>query len=377
MVSLRETVRGVDPAPRSLRRLLRDEFLVSSPTVSLREQLGRTDTYDSVVIFVHGVSTNAHTPYGQMEEKLRARWPAEMARTLVVKLFWGHVPANEWSSVIGTRTDQVWGISDEGWSGTAKLCDAIGRVQHVLGADVPICVVAYSQGSCVTLATLQEGLEIDNLILLGSPLDRGAVRERVQNTEFMRAVGQVRGEVINCSSEADWGAGTGATLSELGGDFAFQGDLDGRAIGGAGLPRAALAHPRVHGLYLDKVDHTGWFDAGWWDALWIDAGGDRWEGVTPAHFIRVLTSANRAKAPRVVLPRGQAALEAHADHVHGDTRRGWFGSSDRDRFSSEVYVPAETIIRWHFDDKDDARYTIDVTEGSVRARLREAEYQTF
>lgn len=369
MPSLR-TVLSDTTAEPSIRQVLEQEFLVDGPRISLREQLDRATTYDSAIVFVHGVSTDAGYQYGRMEERLRERWPEAFENTLIVKLWWGCDTWSEWSSVIGTRTDQVYGMSAEAWSGTAKLADAIGRVQALLGEDRPICVMAYSQGCAVTIAALMEGLVIDNLVLMGSPLDQAVVRNQLRNTRLQDAFDNVRGSVINCSSAEDAVTKTGAVMSMLGASGS-----SGRPIGRYGLPSNLLRDPKVSRLHLQEVDHNE--SKGWWMAHWIPEGGDLWSGVTPEHFVRVLASQNRRSGQRTLLPKAAQGVDAMQTYVNQDTRRGWFGNSDRNSFRHTVYIPAHSTVHWHFDDKDDARYEIDVSSGTVRARLREAEWDAW
>lgn len=375
MDSIRRTLGDIAPNHSSLREVLRDEFGAPGPRISLQAQLERADDYDAAIIFVHGVNTDPNWNFRNMERELRARWPEQMRRVAVVKLFWGYVPGNEWSSVIGTRTDQTWGLSDLAWSGPAKLCDAIGRVQATLGVDTKICVMAYSQGTCITVAALQEGLEIDNLILMGSPLDQGGIVRHSHNTHLPQAFERVRGEIINCSSDSDWMSGVGAGTSAAGSFFAG-GGLNGKSVGGHGLPKAIKDLPKVHSLHLDNVDHTVLQDEGWWDAHWIRPGGDNWQGISPEHFIRVATCANHDKRPHAASPRELEALDEHREHLIADTRRGW--SDERGSgFSDRVYIPAKTTMRWHHDDRHHAEYSVEAIDGFVIARLCHAVYDDF
>lgn len=374
MPGLRATLRPTAPRT-SLRAVLREEFLVRDSRISLREQLDRVHWYDNAIIFVHGVHNGPGWSAGNMARELKDRWPEAFDNSLIGQLYWGAALFPHWSSSIGDRTDQVYGLTNLGWSGTAKLADAIGRIQDVLGPEVPVAVMVHSQGCAVTLAALQEGLRFSNLVMMGSPLDMAIVDGRKNNTRVLDAIEGVAGEMINCSSFEDGISTAGAFASAIGGSGGA-----GLSIGRAGLPGSVLRHPRVHGLMLTKVDHNE--ENGWWAAKWIDPDYDPWRGLDPTDFARILSSRNQAPGAVPVLPRQQEELEAHLKYIHTDPRRGWAAvpnmvDKNAEGFSSTVYVPAFSTVRWHFDDKDDARYRISVTKGRLRARLLEAEWYRF
>lgn len=366
-VSIRDSLTPPTRFDGSMRRALRDEYLEPAARVSLRAQLGRHAVYDSVVVLVHGVNESAEIGYGNLEANLRARWPRELARTLFVRLFWGAEPVYGWTTQVGWRTNLVYGLSALAWTGTAKLADAIGRVQAELGRGCPICVVAYSLGCAVTLAAAQEGLHLDNVILMGSPLDQTIVDRELENTRFSELLAIVRGEVINCSSTEDGWTLVGGTLSELGN--ALPPGVDARPIGRYGLPARWIAHPRVTNLYVDGVDHReadGWLPSNWMAPTVI------WRGETPEHFVEVLTCRSLPRAPFPIVPRRARALAQHQSHVVGDTRHGWGGSDDVNTFDEVIYIPGQAVVSWHFANKDVAEYTVEVSHGHLRAQLFEA-----
>ena len=366
MTSLRDVLGEAVPDVGSVRGVLRTEFLQTKSRISVREAIASMRDYDSVVVLVHGVGQAPRPGYGNLESNMKSQWPAELTNTLFVKLFWGQAGDLDYSNSIGERTNQVYGLPGLSWSGTAKLTDAVGRIRHALGGDVPICVVAYSQGCGVTIAALQEGLKIDNLILLGSPLDQKFIDDQSQNTSLDRAAGNVSGKVINCSSWEDGVTMAGGVASLLGGSGTYL----PRPLGRHGLPARFLGgNSRFSNLQLDEVDHND--EDGWLQANWLDDSLHRWQGTTPAHFISVLSSTNRPTSMAFVTPRKKAVVDAHLLYLTKDNRH-WHTSGDKGRFDDTVFIPPLSMVRWHWDDMDWASYKILVRNGSLELRIDEA-----
>lgn len=372
MLSLRECLTPPVAFSGSLRRALRDDYLEPAAHVSVRAQLARQVVYESVILMNHGVDNAANLTYGDFVRHLEAHWPRAFERTLFVPFWWDHVGILEYSTSIGTRTDLVYGMTRKAWAGTAKLADAIGRIQSVLGRRCPICVVAHSQGGAVTLAAAQEGLHLDNVVLMGSPLDQTIVDLEYNNTRFSVVAAIMRGELINLASTEDGTTMLGGTLSNWGG--ASPGDAPPQPIGRRGLPPRLIADPRFSNIMIEGVDH--WGEDGWWSADW-QATGATWVGDTPEHLVAILSCRNLEPTPVRVVPRGQRELAAHAAHVVGDTRPGWSTVGDVDQFDQVVYIPGQAVVSWHFSDKDFAEYAIAVQRGQLRAQLFEAVGSDF
>lgn len=61
----------------------------------------------------------------------------------------------------------------------------------------PINVIAHSQGTVIVTAALQDGMKVDNVIFLGSPMDREEVENQSNNINFRTAAKNVKGSLWN------------------------------------------------------------------------------------------------------------------------------------------------------------------------------------
>ena len=55
-----------------------------------------------------------------------------------------------------------------------KLKETVARCRDIY-PKVPITILSYSQGTLISTAAIQEGMKVDNWLLMGSPMDRGIV----------------------------------------------------------------------------------------------------------------------------------------------------------------------------------------------------------
>jgi len=109
------------------------------------------------------------------------------------------------SGSVGTRattdldllaTGELFGMSNAAWWGAAKLKEVVARTRDIFGSQVPITIISHSQGTVITTAALQEGMVIDNWILMGSPLNYEAVMTGRRTTLALPISGFTAGSAI-------------------------------------------------------------------------------------------------------------------------------------------------------------------------------------
>lgn len=191
----------------------------------------------TIVICVHGVWVpNARESWAQFPAVIEAL--PEPRNTELIYLGWGSDWAVEGSQSIGFR--RSWdprGMSSDAWDAADKLRLAVKEIRTVIRGAC-ITVVAHSQGTAVAVAALQDrNLEIDNLVLLGSPLGERTVAKAERNTRLASALMSVRLRFMNLSSPLD------TVVKYLPPDYRFW-DESNKGIGHAGLPDSIVG---IHG----------------------------------------------------------------------------------------------------------------------------------
>ena len=114
--------------------------------------------------------------------------------------------------------------------------------------DEPINIVAHSQGTLITLAALQEGMFVDGVIFMGSPIDREEAQAGTRNVRILNGVQNAKW-LVNLWSSSD------NTARLKGG------------IGGFGLP-PSLIQGNIFDRKLKDIDHYG--ASGWWNGSWLN-----------------------------------------------------------------------------------------------------------
>ncbi|MCI0708825.1 MAG: hypothetical protein L0154_01565, partial [Chloroflexi bacterium] len=208
-----------------MKRLLIVLFLISLllPSLPTHADTQSSAKVRSVVIFVHGQLSGpaayadwvSGAPFG-------GRWDSEV---WILQMNWGSLgPLSifDYSSGIGTRFERIefdrpgddrigWGgLGALPWDGVTKLQQLVGRIRLLLGDEVTITAIGHSTGTNIILAALQEGLSIDNFILMGSPISNIAAAACAFNTRFDIASRQVSGMIVNFHSSGDQTAQLGA-----------------------------------------------------------------------------------------------------------------------------------------------------------------------
>jgi pimeloyl-ACP methyl ester carboxylesterase len=125
----------------------------------------------AINILVHGVWSD-QAVFGEFERKVVG---TELAGTWTVKFDWGEDLPFQASEAVGGRAHSVTGMSDQGFVAAAKLKDVVVQLRALVGDEVPINLITHSQGSVIALCCLQEGMVVDNWILMGSPLGKTVI----------------------------------------------------------------------------------------------------------------------------------------------------------------------------------------------------------
>lgn len=236
------------------------------------------DPSGTVVVVIHGVNTKAEW-FGNATTGLNDYWKKNCScPEEIIEFKWGDI--GSWyghSSKQGGHpnyaTDNVADIYSTGWGSKERqyMADAAQRMQDLLkllnaiksktGSKEPISVIAHSQGTILTLAALQKGAQLDNLIMMGSPLDIWPYDK--SNNDLLKAKAGVRGKAFNYWSKNDEWAYYKGGIGAYGGDVAKIGDLGwitnrefapGAVINGYTLPSTGDFDEYDHGDYMGKAE---------------------------------------------------------------------------------------------------------------------------
>ncbi len=241
------------------------------------DPVNRSDPTGLFTIYVHGVNSD-HIGYESLRTALRKEfdnrnWSNGLKEESVIDFTWAwsptaaqisngdkfENPTTNASDNIGTRSNDRsgWytsGMSGQQWQGVDKLKNTVRELRALIASDPSLSkekinIVAHSQGTLITLAALQDGMVVDNVIFMGSPMDKETVEERSSNTNWPIAIKNA-GHISNLWSSSD------GTASYKGG------------IGGFGLPDNTIGlDNKVTDHRLSGVDHFG--SSGWWSGNWL------------------------------------------------------------------------------------------------------------
>ncbi|MCG3136945.1 MAG: hypothetical protein HJJLKODD_00783 [Phycisphaerae bacterium] len=258
------------------------------------------DPTGRVVILIHGVNDPGAAWMNGAESSLIKYWKDKgECEQAVIKFKWG-VPRQDqsyssnvfwWSRENSGQGGLPWYATDDvnttrsgGWTEYERqyMTEAVNRLKWVidvlnqlrqdLKSQEPITVIAHSQGTILTLRALQEGAEIDNLIMMGSPLDIWQSgwwgTSYTPDNDLIKAKEHIRGKVFNYWSNGDEWAGFKGGIGANGNDVANQKELDwinnrefgpGKEVNGYPLPTKADWAWRKLGY--DDYDHGDYLDA--------------------------------------------------------------------------------------------------------------------
>lgn len=308
----------------------------------------------SIVILIHGVYSNSDV-FSRFQTKVADR---KLPGAWIVPFDWGPEPVFNASSNVGNRASVGNGMSKQAFVAAAKLKEVVGRIRENLGDEVPINIVAHSQGTIVTLAALQEGMSIDNWILLGSTLSQENISSGAFNTRLADGAKNVRGKVINFWSQAD------RTVSWVG----------GAGIGCSGLPhliqkqeRSTTGSLNIEDQEVVSVNHFG--EEGWWDCDWLCEDDKRkWEkGVSKQSVYSLLHGPLTGVAPVT------DAFKAIQGFASAGTRkrpwRGIFGSRNKNEHSTTFTLTKGMSNGIFFDRKQASAFEVECVVGACEFQL--------
>lgn len=224
------------------------------------------DNYGLITIYVHGVNSN-HVGYDSLRSTLKSRIsiPTNMFEQYSIDMNWaisngkgGFInPISRASDSIGSPRNWIQGLSAQQWRAVTKLKKIAQKLRKVIKSDRAFCnetvnIVAHSQGTLISLAALQQGLKIDYVIFMGSPMDKEIIEKASHNTDIEAGARNTQ-KIINMWSTSD-------DIARLKG-----------GIGGFGPPKNKIS-AKVIDIRLNRVDHFG--KTGWWNGSWLDNGSN-------------------------------------------------------------------------------------------------------
>jgi hypothetical protein len=178
---------------------------------------------------------------------------------------------------VGNRTDVESGMSERAWVGSDRLGVAIAKVRAKIGARARLSIVAYSQGTVLTLRALQDlhkDILVDNVVFMGSTLSETIIENGDDNTRLADAMNHVRGTFVNLASSSDdvldtFMANFHLTPSGCIGSRSLPGPIANFGVGTQVEPNLIewkVKEKRMLSISLSNVEHNG--DTGWWSMTW-------------------------------------------------------------------------------------------------------------
>lgn len=180
----------------------------SITTQSSLDSLENLALVPSVTIFIHGVYTKGEGFLPLLEkaplDDFSKRPPTPMP--LLLRFTWGDYVSQKGGGNPLYAVDEVhqmfknpsWGY-DRLYQGHAAI-----RLKELIDAcnaqNLQVNIVAHSNGTMLTIGALLLGAEIDNFVLMGSPLDCDNIRSQ---NELAEASKKVRGRIYNLWNHRD------------------------------------------------------------------------------------------------------------------------------------------------------------------------------
>lgn len=162
----------------------------------------------SVTIFIHGVYTKGEGFLPLLEkaplDHFSKRPPTPMP--LLIRFTWGDYESQKGGGNPLYAVDEVHQMFANPLLGYDRLYQAHATIRLKELIDVcnqqkmQVNVVAHSNGTMLTIGALLLGAEVDNFILMGSPLDCDNVRSQNELTEASK---KVRGRIYNLWNHRD------------------------------------------------------------------------------------------------------------------------------------------------------------------------------
>ena len=241
------------------------------------------DPDGTITIYVHGVGTSGYKAgyYGFRSKAYKrfATCPGEecgVYRQWSVDFNWAiagkngsyvnPIPYASDSICLEKNAEDSWrsyGMSKQQWRAVHKLKKIVADLRKLI-ASYPalkgetINIVCHSQGTLITLAALQEGMKVDTVIFMGSPMDKEIMgaNKPGYNTDILKGAANTRHLFNFWSNEDDIARGKGG-------------------IGGFGFPENKIGWKTID-IELKGVSHFGEgglvTSPGWWSGNWFSIG---------------------------------------------------------------------------------------------------------
>lgn len=354
-------------------------------------RIDQSQEKSSVVIFVHGVKMNVRdnetSAFSYFQTTLFNGEPE--SQPFFLDFEWSTEPMMYATGMVGERYDQVWGASRYQWAAIAKLKNLVAEVRAAIGSEGKISLVSYSQGTVVSLGALQEGMRVDNWILMGSPLGSAVVDGKF-NTHFFKASKNVTTTVINFCSDGDWVVGLARPILS---------PISGSGIGNTGLPASAVTgkkthvesasdtyvyrewvsesdKPYVYNIPVRGISHSGSSTASWLSEDWLNRlqenEREKLKVCLAGSNLDHEKSQKLKQLAGVPIYRGgpQSTIEDIPDgHWAG------FGATAYGReFKRTFRLTKDMTTGFHFDDCSEVEFEISCLSGEVEYELKIAPW---
>jgi hypothetical protein len=236
----------------------------------------------AVLVLVHGLNSD-NSAYGSFLSKVVSGEPL-FERVGVLQLNWGNVELfniDAWAQTVDELAE-----NRDLLCAPIELRRLVQECRELLGPDVPIHVLSHSMGTLVTRAAIHQGLELENWVLMGSPIERDAA-VGAGSTNFFTALERIGGRIVNLYSDDD--SVVGGEFSLLHGIGCCAGVFDPFADCGLGEDfNCKCSQEGMCDIGIDNVGHGDW-----WDMDWLVQPGGSWCGPLDASdVLGLLTHGN-------------------------------------------------------------------------------------
>lgn len=361
-------------------------WIVPFLVLSLRSNLCFAE---NIVVFVHGVGSSGVAANGEYSYPHSNAWvKANIKNVSTIDFDWSEGAPDHplhASIRVGHRADQIHGMSDRAWAGAAKLKELVARIRSLPGgAKTSITIIAHSQGTVLTLCALQEGMQVENVVFMGSPLFQHIIADGADETSLARASENVTNWFVNLCSPNDTVVDT--LLPNL------RPLTKSGCIGSRGLPHTIkrLPDPGVKEdrytewklkngstltcLKMTEVEHNG--DKGWWRFHWLDVENRKmWpESMPPEKFIKHLELAD---AVDNALDLTKIKEFAVSSEFLDKTKFGFGSGREFDQAEWTFTLTKGMSTGFHFDDKRVLDFSIEVLDGEIDRSILHATWFTW
>ncbi len=341
----------------------------------------------SIVVLVHGVMSAGDPQHPDYAFSNFHNWAEKhLGVAELIDFDWaaGNPELAPYASFrVGHRADQIEGQSDRAWQATAKLKELIGRIRCGKLADAKISIVSHSQGTVIALAALQEGMRVDNVVFMGSPLSKELIKRNTDGCHFAMAVKYTNSSFYNFASDGD-------RIVDILKPLVNIATPDG-CIGSRGLPdtieglgavssteRLLTWSPKggvaIRSVKIRDVEHTG--DRGWWNCTWLEDSIAWPQEIAVNELAASLKSEIRVAAANVKELGGLRGFATGRDFI-AKTSRGFGSGEDRDEASWTFHLSQEMTTGFHFDDKDRLEYQLEVVDGEIDYTIKHATWSEW